>query len=397
MNVIEALLKPHVASSELAPSFVHAAFKVFCAVLQLPYLPPGQTASAKPDDEEQPEEETKDEEDEEVDEDSRTTKKKRKRRSNQSLAYAEWESLVKASLNAISTLMPAFTLSSLVEVQERAVAYLEFNNWLASSDFFSLPAVDYQEKQTQLSYVIAACGSLFAEQMNPVHPEAQGKVQLPEGLDLDKQINEPDPDSENEKESDKEEEEAGSGSRHSYRYESNNNEEEEERRKKPSKEDRKAAKKRRQIEDERRKNDPYYIPSSEPKKKVEVEDIPMRMLGDELPSLKVTKEKEKKSKERRRRSSFDDDVVRDQNYAVLAVQDLPPGASVDAPQVKKPKDGLDMDLDTPLGEDEFIPRVQNYSDQRHAHANMLGKAERKSDHKDKKEKKKKRNHSKSLM
>lgn len=387
LHVIEALLKPHVASSELAPSFVHAAFKVFCAVLQLPYAPPGQAPEKKDNDADESEEETKEEEDEEVDEDSRTTKKKRKRRSNQSLPYTEWEALVKACMSAISTLMPAFTLSSLVEVQERAVAYLEFNNWLTSADFFSLPAVDYQEKQTQMSYVIAACASLFAEPMNPVHPEAQGKVQLPEGLDLDKQINEPDPDSESEKESDKEEPEE-TGSRHSYRYD-NNNEEEEERRKKPSKEDRKAAKKRRQLEEERRKNDPYYIPNSEPKKKVvDVDDIPVRMLGDDMPSLKVTKEK--KAKERRRRSSLDDEVVRDQNYAVLAVQDLPPGATLDAPQVKKAKDGLDMDLDTPLGADEVIPRVQNYADQRHAHANMLGKAERKSEHRDKKEKKKKK-------
>jgi AP-3 complex subunit delta len=72
--------------------------------------------------------------------------------------------------------LPVFTQSMHLEVQERACFSLEMVKLVSS-------LIDSQPD------VVTELAALFADPLNPVAPRAQKKVPVPEGLDLDQQIN----------------------------------------------------------------------------------------------------------------------------------------------------------------------------------------------------------------
>jgi len=74
--------------------------------------------------------------------------------------------------------LPMFVQSADLEVQERACCILQLIKYVQK----------YQDKGTSMAEEVS---SLFAGELNPVGQRAQRKVPVPEGLDLDKWINEP--------------------------------------------------------------------------------------------------------------------------------------------------------------------------------------------------------------
>ncbi|XP_033106774.1 AP-3 complex subunit delta-1-like isoform X2 [Anneissia japonica] len=74
--------------------------------------------------------------------------------------------------------LPVFSESADLEVQERACTILQLLKYVKK----------IQEKEVSVGDELAA---LFVDELNPVAPKAQKKVPVPEGLDLDKWINEP--------------------------------------------------------------------------------------------------------------------------------------------------------------------------------------------------------------
>ncbi|XP_033636373.1 AP-3 complex subunit delta-1-like isoform X3 [Asterias rubens] len=78
----------------------------------------------------------------------------------------------------ITEKLPVFAESANLEVQERACCILQMLKYITK----------LQEKDIDVAEEVAA---LFAGELNPVAPKAQKKVPVPEGLDLDKWINEP--------------------------------------------------------------------------------------------------------------------------------------------------------------------------------------------------------------
>ncbi|KAJ3041525.1 AP-3 complex subunit delta-1 [Rhizophlyctis rosea] len=105
-----------------------------------------------------------------------------------------------------------FVTSSDLEVQERACMVSEILKLIplrdttapttpqpavdpARAEYESLDADSVSQPNTQFAVppIIAEMSTLFAGELNPVAPKAQRKVPIPEGLDLDKWINEPEP------------------------------------------------------------------------------------------------------------------------------------------------------------------------------------------------------------
>ena len=97
-----------------------------------------------------------------------------------------------------------------------------------------------------------------------------------------------------------------------------------------------------------------------------MDDIPIQRLSvGDLPALEIEQGNKKSKRDRRRdkksrrrrsgRFSSDEEVV-DKGYSVMAVEELPAGAELEEGEdaTRKPKDGLDMDLDTPLGDFDLL-------------------------------------------
>jgi len=81
--------------------------------------------------------------------------------------------------------LPVFIQSGDLEVQERACSILQIVKYI----------VKLEEKGAAVADEVE---NLYAGELNPVAPKAQKKVPVPEGLDLDKWINEAPEDSSDE-------------------------------------------------------------------------------------------------------------------------------------------------------------------------------------------------------
>ena len=83
-------------------------------------------------------------------------------------------------IQLMNSRLPLFSQSEYLEVQERACFVIEVVNL-------------YKDLRTSGISVAQEIASLFDEPLNPVNPKAQKKVPVPEDLDLDSWINEPEP------------------------------------------------------------------------------------------------------------------------------------------------------------------------------------------------------------
>lgn len=95
------------------------------------------------------------------------------------------QDLIKETGSLLIDRLPMFVQSADLEVQERACCILQLMKYIQK----------LQDKGVKVSEEVSA---LFAGELNPVAPKAQKKVPVPEGLDLDKWINEPPSDSSDE-------------------------------------------------------------------------------------------------------------------------------------------------------------------------------------------------------
>ncbi|XP_032234708.1 AP-3 complex subunit delta-1 isoform X2 [Nematostella vectensis] len=256
--------------------------------------------------------------------------------------------------------LPMFVQSSDLEVQERASCILQLIKYV----------LKLQGKGVH-------CGDevnlLFDGELNPVASKAQKKVPVPEGLDLDKWINEP-PKETSEEEDNAEDMFAGVEEQ-SYKTQVRKEQE-------PDEEE---LEKRRVARQAERESNPHYLrlgettPSSK-KSEISVDDIPVANL--DLPvSLKISglsvDKKYKKTKKKKRRkgrhgsraddSDDNDDGFEHHKYEVLptGAGEMPEGgkgeeSSGEEEDVirKGPEDPhklLDVDLDKPLDTSEALP------------------------------------------
>ncbi|XP_070195049.1 AP-3 complex subunit delta-1-like isoform X2 [Littorina saxatilis] len=265
--------------------------------------------------------------------------------------------------------LPIFVQSGDLEVQERACSMLALVKYV----------IKIREKGVSVGDELA---QLYAGELNPVAAKAQRKVPVPEGLDLDAWINQPESDS-----SEEEGEIMGVGffstvgseeHRSSYQVESMRNTPE------PTPEEMDKRREARRVEQE---HNPHYLKDEGRGKKSrkgnnDVSGIPVAaidlsvplhvpglsssdkymQLDDTKPEGRSRKEGKghKKGKKKRRKGkhseSEEDDV--EQLHAVSTVYDAPEGvdnSDKEDDDNKDPYKMLDMNLDAPLRDDEALP------------------------------------------
>lgn len=274
--------------------------------------------------------------------------------------------------------MDMFTHSTDLEVQERAHDVKSLFKIIL--DAVDNPTVDANE----VPLVLEGLPDLFfIYELNPVAPKAQAKVPIPEGLDLDAWINDPLPDLVQDFDSDtstmdspmtKYEKVSKSGSKKkkskskSKSYSSDEDNDEKER--------------RRAARREARKNDPYYIMSEKSDKKKQlldfdddVDSIPVVELDVDEINLKASKLRKEAKKSKR--------VKKEVRVPIYAEEEMPENAAESEKEEEKAKvskkgtvytkksgrdifenneeSGLNnVDLSTPLGEDEKFQQVKAY-------------------------------------
>ncbi|KAJ3402413.1 AP-3 complex subunit delta-1, partial [Chytridiales sp. JEL 0842] len=201
--------------------------------------------------------------------------------------YSTWISKIYTSVttkedfehvtNAYKDGLSKFMTSMDLEVQERASTAFHIVNLIkvtepAEGDAWTIPPVAIE------------LGMLFGSELNPVAPKAQSLVPVPEGLDLESWIYEPEPEvAEGDSESDYTHEDPGFWG--------------ESPKKKYVEEDQETKDKRRKERMEKRRNDPFYIGGPEIPD-IDVDSIPIVKLdlgGVELPKRTSSKPSSKKS------------------------------------------------------------------------------------------------------
>ncbi|XP_021362269.1 AP-3 complex subunit delta-1-like isoform X1 [Mizuhopecten yessoensis] len=302
--------------------------------------------------------------------------------------------------------LPMFVQSSDLEVQERACCVLQLVKYV----------LKLMDKGVKVGEEVAA---LFAGDLNPVAPKAQRKVPVPDGLDLDKWINDPP--------SDSSDDEVGGVSifslgrdEHRPFYQT----EEPKSVYQPTEEEMEKRRSQRKID---QMHNPHYLKADEKSSirksddLTKVDDIPVAHIDISVP-LHVPglsssdqymnlskKEKERgkkgrKGKHKRKKGHQDEESDEDPAAAhqVSTVVDLPEGASVSDNEENKNSDELykklDINLDEPLRDDEVIPVRQHHivlgsphNDQEEgAMAEQPRRKHRKAKDKDKEDKKKHR-------
>ncbi|KAK3753179.1 hypothetical protein RRG08_024453 [Elysia crispata] len=313
--------------------------------------------------------------------------------------------------------LPVFIQSGDLEVQERACSILQIVKYV----------VKLEEKGAAVADEVEG---LYAGELNPVAPKAQRKVPVPEGLDLDKWINEqPDESSDDEF--------AGPSfflsadeqqHRSSYQYSNDVKATTYE----PTEEE---LEKRREMRKSEVEHNPHYLKDDGKGKKksrtletVNANDVPVAQIDLSIPlhvpgmstsdkymilqqqaekekKMKKEKEKGKKKKKKKGKKGKEDDSDEDEIPAVHTVStvvDAPEGADLsDKEDDKQSNDqykALDMNLDEPLRDDEVLPvrthhvvlespRTGETNDEDDAGANK-GKDSRKKSKKDKHKKEK---------
>lgn len=269
--------------------------------------------------------------------------------------------------------LPVFVQSGDLEVQERACSILQIVKYV----------VKLEEKGAAVADEVEG---LYAGELNPVAPKAQKKVPVPEGLDLDKWINEqPDESSEDEF--------AGPSiflsadeqqHRSSYQYSNDVKTAYE-----PTEEE---LEKRREMRKSEVEHNPHYLKDDGKAKKksrametINANEIPVAEIDLSIPlhvpgmstsdkymllqqqaekekRLKREKDKSKKKKKKSGKKGKDDDSDEDEIPAVHTVStvvDAPEGADMsdreDDKQSNEQYKALDMNLDEPLRDDEILP------------------------------------------
>ncbi|CAG8600370.1 6034_t:CDS:10, partial [Acaulospora colombiana] len=292
-----------------------------------------------------------------------------------------------------------------LEVQERAYNIREILS-IIYENLTSTPKNDFSVLAKPPQIISEIPPLFFSYELNPVAPKAQKKVPIPEGLDLDAWINEPLPESGN-SESEEEEESYGHGygqkvggsgdlifssgngnavgrrrGRKSFKYES-------------EEEDEEIKERRRKERKERIKNDPFYIGDEKKsvkrsnldehpvrtKEEIDVDSIPVvRLTMDEF-DLKSSNRKSSKSKKSKGSKG---ERVHSQSsppappVVYTDIGEMPENATISDEEKELEKswntsskinNGIldvdfsgvaNIDLSTPLGEDEKLPQTTFY-------------------------------------
>lgn len=272
--------------------------------------------------------------------------------------------------NVMYEKMDMFTHSTDLEVQERACDVKSLFKIILDS--VDNPTLDANE----VPVVLESLPDLFfIYELNPVAPKAQSKVPVPEGLDLDAWINEPLPDLVQDFDSD-------ASVAESPVFEKTHKSGKKSKKSKKSKlidsSDDEGRERRRSARREARKNDPYYIMAegggSGKKKKDrlldfddDIDNIPVVEL--KLDELDLKASKSKKSKRAKIQTVYAEEEM-PENAAES--EDEKPSATGKKGAVYTKKSTRDIfenneesglnnvDLSTPLGEDEKFQQVQAY-------------------------------------
>ncbi|XP_038048656.1 AP-3 complex subunit delta-1-like isoform X1 [Patiria miniata] len=257
----------------------------------------------------------------------------------------------------ISEKLPVFAESANLEVQERACCILQMLKYINK----------LQEKDVGVAEEVAA---LFAGELNPVAPKAQKKVPVPEGLDLDKWINEPPSESSDDEVTiDTMFVHDAHRVSHKTKYEEPNEDE---------------LRRRRDVRREEQASNPHYLKDSRKKKlkdlaaenDVTVDGIPVAKIDLNVPlhvpGFNVTDEYMKKSKtskkhrkkhkkgKRGRHISESSDDIKVAHTVDIVGEEMPEGATFsdddeDDRALDDPHRALDIDLDRPLDDHDKIP------------------------------------------
>eukprot|EP00118_Oscarella_pearsei_P003393 m.14139 g.14139 ORF g.14139 m.14139 type:complete len:1230 (+) comp25546_c0_seq1:46-3735(+) len=247
--------------------------------------------------------------------------------------------------------MPNFLNSPDLEVQERASCALQILKYM--------PKI--KEKGAEFADELA---ELFDGELNPVAPKAQKKVPLPEGLNLDKWINDP-PESSDEED-------------FSMETAFISTEKKKPKTKEEIEEEEEVFEKRREARRQSQKHNPHYLQMSSKKSKADesVEKIPVTSLKLDIPlkiegDFQIEKSSKKKKKKRRKGrkgedSSEEEERDRPRHRVDIVTEEMPEGASASDGEEKggergkkfeenDPHKALDIDLERPLDEDEILP------------------------------------------
>ncbi|PVD23927.1 hypothetical protein C0Q70_17203 [Pomacea canaliculata] len=262
--------------------------------------------------------------------------------------------------------LPVFVQSGDLEVQERACSMLALVKYV----------IKIREKGVSIGDELTA---LYAGELNPVAAKAQRKVPVPEGLDLDTWINEPESDS-----SDSETGQVGffaATEEHRTGYQLENSK----RMPEPTPEELEKQREARRYEVE---HNPHYLKdesSSKKKKQLgpDINGIPVTAIDLSVPLhvpglsssdkyLKLERQKtegkgrkdgkiHKKGKKKRRKGkeaeSEEEEI--EPAHAVSTVLDAPEGVEISSDKEEEadgdPYKMLDVNLDAPLRDDEILP------------------------------------------
>ncbi|KAJ3161977.1 AP-3 complex subunit delta-1 [Geranomyces michiganensis] len=218
-----------------------------------------------------------------------------------------------------------FKTSADLEVQERAC------------EVFQILSLVPQEDAIARAPILSALPGLFAVELNPVGSKAQKRVAIPEGLDLDAWICEPEPEPVVEVESADEGDEArfwDDGARTSNRN---------------VPVDPTEAERRRQERADRRKHDPFYIPPASTANgrpiydDIDVNEIPIVKLDFDIPPTAETKSK--KSKRSTQKVSREEASPPVKAYKINRGAEMPVGAQGVDPHLDSDDDVPDAHMD----------------------------------------------------
>jgi len=255
--------------------------------------------------------------------------------------------------NLLIEKLPMFTVSTHLEVQERACTMLEIMK-IAQEHSFS-------------NAIIKEMASLFEGELNPVAPKAQKKVPVPPELDLETWINDPLSEEETEKE-----DYTYSSNSYSNKYSASSGDFYDDEQKYHSEEDETEKETKRAERKKKRQHDPFYLGDYDKKKpaSIDVDDIdsiPIATLTPDELGLTSSKDKKKEREREKERRSRRKEI--DRNEINLASGEMPEGASKSDDEAEKAKkkssgknifDPMDVDLTTPLGKDEELPALKAY-------------------------------------
>lgn len=250
--------------------------------------------------------------------------------------------------------MPIFIQSADLEVQERACCILQLTKYI----------VKLITKGDKISSDVAL---LFSGELNPVAPKAQKKVPVPEGLDLDKWINNPPSESSEEEDGTFElffpqEKEKGRiiGKENNKKYE-------------PSEDELKL---RREARRQEQANNPHYLksyPSKYDQHHVDnesVDDIPVATIDLSIPlHIPEDKRKKKRKQHNKRKKAFlpsesdESEEVPAVHVVNTDIGEMPEGAkSTDDEGVleEDPHRALDINLEEPLRDDEVLTKRMHH-------------------------------------